>query len=205
MGALKWTGASADCIGVVKTARAAGDAPDPVVEPRRFQVVVRGVIDRPRAVVWDEYEQDHHPAWSDYREEDDPARRVGDVAGLAVGAAEVMVMPVANGSGVRNVAYSEVQRVDAGFLVVRGSIVPGVYEATEMTQLWDHPSGGTLVDLSNWVNTAPTDATRAARLHYNMDRIQREYLARAQAWRPGAAHRPVVIAPEPEDLPAGWQ
>lgn len=186
---------------MVRTAVATGDVPDPSnVQPRRFPVVSGLLIDRPRATVWEEYAQVYHPAWSDHPEGEGLANRVGEALGMQVGAAFVSLMPPTHGTGIRNIAYFEVKQVEPGHAVTTESIVTGALESAETIRFMDHSDGGTFVELSSWVNTVPMTENRAARLRYNLERIQRGFLARAQTWSPGTPHRPNTIAPEPEDL-----
>jgi hypothetical protein len=158
------------------------------------------LIDRPRATVWEEYAQVHHPAWCDHPEGEGLARRVGEAVGMQVGAASVSLVPPMRGTGIRNMAYFEVKQVEPGHAVSTESIVTGVLEAVETIRFMDHSDGGTLVELSSWVNTVPLTENRAERLRYNLERIQRGFLARAQTWTPGIPHRPNIVAPEPEDF-----
>lgn len=186
---------------MIRTAVATGDVPDPsTVQPRRFPVVSRLLIPRPRTTVWEEYAQVHHPAWCDHPEGAGSVRRVGGTEGVNVGAAFVSLLPPTDWSGIRNIVYFEVKMVEPGQAVTTESLVTGAFEATETIRFLDHSDRGTLVELSSWVDTVPLTENQAARLRYNLERLQRAFLARAQTWSPGIPHRPNIIPPEPEDM-----
>lgn len=186
---------------MVLTAVATAEGPEPGDElRRRFPVSSRAVIGRSRAKVWDEYAQVHHPAWSEHRDGKGPEQRVGDVRGVAVGAATLCVPPGVGSTGVLNLTYSVVAGIQAGLLVTTETIVPGCWELTETFRFTDHRSGGTVFDLSSSVNTVPLTESKAMRLQHNLARLQRGYLTRAPHWKPGVEHIPNVIAPEVRDL-----
>lgn len=179
-----------------------GELPeDPTREPRRFHVRSQARICRPRSAVWDELAQLHHPAWSEHPEGEGTSLRAGSVTGLSVGAAQVALLPPGNNHGVRGIIYTEVKLVEPGYVVTTHSIVTGAFEQTETIRLVDHPNGGTLADCSSWFDTVPITEVRAVRLQHNLRRIQSGFLARAQDWTLGTAHRPNIICAEPEDLP----
>ena len=148
--------------------------------------------------VWAEIAQLDHPAWSDHPGSDGPAKPVGDKRGLVVGAAQVSVVPSTGRTGVRALLYTEIKEVIPDLLVSTESVVTGAFEQSETIRLLPHPEGGTVVDVSAWINTVPMTETSARRLQYNLRRVQGGYLERARTWTPG--YRPNIIHPEADDL-----
>jgi hypothetical protein len=166
-------------------------------QARRFPATSHGVISRPRLTVWDEYEQLDHPAWSDCVASENPQRRVGHVEGLAVGAALMSEMPPVDGNGICRFLYSEVRQVIAGASVTCEIVFSSTYEITETIRFIDHPSSGTLVEVTAWCNTAPLTEAHAEQLQHNVQQIQRAYLDRAMTWSPGVGYRGSLIRSEP--------
>ncbi len=150
--------------------------------------------------MWNEYASLGHPAWAEHPLGTGPQRPVGERRGMALGAATMTVMPPAGDSGIRGLSSSEISELVDGHLVSHTVIMTGAWESKATIRFLDHPSGGTLVDLTYWVDTVPMTQKRADRLQYNLRRIQEGFLARAQGWRPGIPHKPNVIEPKPEDL-----
>ena len=171
------------------------------VLPRRFQVRSSVIIGRAPSIVWSEIAQLDHPAWSDHPSGEGPGKPVGEDRGLVVGAAHVSVIPPVGATGVRGVLYTEIKDVEPGHLVATESVVTGAFKQAETVRLLEHPDGGTLVEVSAWVNTVPITEARADRLQHNLQRIQSGYLERARSWNPQSGYRPNVISPEADDLP----
>ena len=142
-----------------------------------FQAVAR--IPRPRPQVWQEWEQDDHPAWSNGSHRH---LKVEGPQGLVVGAAVVCVTPPQGPSALRIPMLSTITHVWPGWSRTV-EVLTGNLEHTETIALTDDGPGATIATLSAWARMTCT-ASHAIRAREQFHRSGQQYLDAAAAWTP---------------------